>query len=250
MEVIRRQRLYEQVAAQLENMILSGQYKVKSRLPSERALAEQFGVNRLVIREALRTLETKRLIQTRSGEGTFVISATAPPDIPNILARLFAEDQLSLEVLDELLMIRRHLELAVIKSAGLLLQSAHFTHLEKCLNGFRDALMNEDKALISHYDEAFHRGIARAGSGKVLESLVSVIWDIIRKYQCFYFSHCFEPEVVLNYLQKIFESLKASRIEEAARLMENVLIYGDQEFKDLLKSKKHDFMKGGENHTS
>lgn len=78
-----------------------------------------------------------------------------------------------------------------------------------------------------------------------MESLVSVIWDIIRKYQLFYFSHCSEPEVVFNYLQETFESLKAGRIGEAVRLMENVLIYGDQEFKDLLKSKEHDFMKGG-----
>lgn len=249
MEIIRQQKLYEQVATQLEKMIVGGQYKVKSQLPSERALAEQFGVNRLVIREALRTLEAKKLIKTRMGEGTFVTRTTAPPQIPDTLLRLFAEDQLSVAALDELFMIRRHLELAVIKSAGPNLLPEHFAHLEQCLNGFHEALRNKDKTGISHHDEAFHRGIARGGSGKVLESLVSVIWDIIRKYQQFYFTHCAKPEVVLNYLQKIYENLKAGRIEEASLLMEKILIYGDEDFKALLELKEHHFMKGDEDYT-
>jgi DNA-binding FadR family transcriptional regulator len=249
MQKIKRQKLYEQVAEQLEEMIASDQFAVGARLPAERALAEQCGVNRLVIREALRTLETKRMVRTRPGEGTFVISAAPPPDIPDTLIRLFAEDQLDLEAMDELLMIRRHLELAVIKSAGPKLSAEHFAHLEQSLAGFREGLNDQDPAAISRYDEAFHRGIARAGSGKVLESLVGIIWDIIGKYQKFYFTYCRSPEEVLHYLQQILESLQAGRVSEAARLMEKVLVYGDEEFKDLLQSKQHHFTKGGESDT-
>lgn len=234
MQKIMRQRLYEQVAEQLEEMIVSEQFKVGGQLPPERTLAERFGVNRLVIREALRTLETKRMVRTRSGEGTFVTSAAPPPHIPETLTRLFAEDQLDPEAVDELFLIRRHLELAVVKSAGPRLTPEHFTYLKRCLDGFREGLRDEDPEKISRFDEDFHRGIARAGSGKILESLVGVIWEIIRKYQRFYFAHCTASEEVLNYLQKIFDHLKDGSIGEAARLMEKVLVYGDEEFKSLL----------------
>jgi DNA-binding GntR family transcriptional regulator len=151
---------------------------------------------------------------------------------------------------DELLLIRRHLELAVVKSAGPRLTPEHFAYLKRCLDGFREGLRDEDPEKISLCDEEFHRGIARAGSGKVLESLVGVIWEIIRKYQQFYFAHCAKPEEVLSYLQKIFDHLEAASVGEAARLMEKVLVYGDEEFKSLLQSKEHHFTKGGESHTS
>jgi GntR family transcriptional regulator len=67
--------LYGQVEFALRNKILSGQYELGEKLPSENELAERFGVSKITIRHALARLEADRLITRKSGKGTFVAEA-------------------------------------------------------------------------------------------------------------------------------------------------------------------------------
>ena len=78
MKVARIRKAYEQVADQLLSMINSGELKPGDRLPSEAALAADFGVSRTTVREALRILATRNLIQTRKGMagGHFIVAPT------------------------------------------------------------------------------------------------------------------------------------------------------------------------------
>jgi DNA-binding FadR family transcriptional regulator len=63
----RSKRAFEDVEEQIRQAILSGRLREGERLPSERALAEQFEAGRLTIREALRTLETKGFLKIKKG---------------------------------------------------------------------------------------------------------------------------------------------------------------------------------------
>lgn len=74
---INRQNAAEAVFEDLRGAIESGELSLGTRLPSEAALAERYGVSRPIVREALRSAQTLGLTQTRTGSGTFVI-ATAP----------------------------------------------------------------------------------------------------------------------------------------------------------------------------
>jgi GntR family transcriptional regulator, transcriptional repressor for pyruvate dehydrogenase complex len=78
MKVERIRKAYEQVADQLLHMINSGELKPGDRLPSEAELAADFGVSRTTVREALRILATRNLIQTRKGMagGHFIVEPT------------------------------------------------------------------------------------------------------------------------------------------------------------------------------
>ena len=78
MKVARIRKAYEQVADQLLSMINSGELKPGDRLPSEAELAADFGVSRTTVREALRILATRNLIQTRKGMagGHFIVEPT------------------------------------------------------------------------------------------------------------------------------------------------------------------------------
>jgi len=69
---VRAQRLYEQIAEQIEDFIRANRLGLGDRLPSERELAEQFDVSRPSVREAMIALETAGLIEVRTGDGTFV----------------------------------------------------------------------------------------------------------------------------------------------------------------------------------
>ena len=72
---VKVQRLYLQVADQLMELIRGGSLKSGERLPSERDLAEQFGVSRPTIREAMIALEIAGLVEIRSGSGVYVLEA-------------------------------------------------------------------------------------------------------------------------------------------------------------------------------
>lgn len=67
-----RSALFEQVASQLEELILAGKVAIGSKLPAEGALAIQFGVSRPVIREALAQLRDRGLTETVNGSGTYI----------------------------------------------------------------------------------------------------------------------------------------------------------------------------------
>lgn len=69
---VRQRRLADDIVAQLEAMILEGTFKVGERLPAERALAEQFGVSRPSLREAIQKLVAKGLLTSRHGGGNYV----------------------------------------------------------------------------------------------------------------------------------------------------------------------------------
>src|ERR671925_600852 len=77
-EQVRRQpRLSDKVAEMMLNTILSRRLTVGDRLPSERELGEQFGVSRTVVREAVRALVAKGVIEVRSGSGLRVAAVNA-----------------------------------------------------------------------------------------------------------------------------------------------------------------------------
>lgn len=66
------------IAGALAERLLSGEFAAGSRLPSERRLAVEFGASRPMVREALRSLVERGLIDVEAGRGAFVLSTTAP----------------------------------------------------------------------------------------------------------------------------------------------------------------------------
>src|SRR6202167_5088228 len=74
---VKTSRLYEQIVKQVEESILSGQLKPGDQLPAERDLAQSFGVSRTAVREAVKTLREKGLVEAFSGRGTFVTNGTS-----------------------------------------------------------------------------------------------------------------------------------------------------------------------------
>jgi DNA-binding GntR family transcriptional regulator len=64
--------IYRRIASRLESEIVEGKLKVGDKLPSERAMAEQLGISRMTARQALRHLTAKGMLETRTGQGTYV----------------------------------------------------------------------------------------------------------------------------------------------------------------------------------
>src|ERR1035438_578811 len=76
-KVVRTSRLYEQIVQQIEESVLKGTLKPGDQLPAERELAQQLGVSRTAVREAVKTLREKGLVEAYSGRGTFITDGTS-----------------------------------------------------------------------------------------------------------------------------------------------------------------------------
>ena len=76
-KVVRSSRLYEQIVQQIEDSIMKGTLKAGDQLPSERELALKFGVSRTAVREAVKSLHEKGLVEAYSGRGTFITNGTS-----------------------------------------------------------------------------------------------------------------------------------------------------------------------------
>jgi len=76
-KVVQTSRLYEQIVQQIEDSIMQGALKPGDQLPAERELAQQFGVSRTAVREAVKTLREKGLLEAYSGRGTFITDGTS-----------------------------------------------------------------------------------------------------------------------------------------------------------------------------
>ena len=76
-KVVQTSRLYEQIVRQIEDSILKGDLKEGEQLPPERDLALQFGVSRTAVREAVKTLREKGLVEAYPGRGTFITNGTS-----------------------------------------------------------------------------------------------------------------------------------------------------------------------------
>lgn len=78
--------LYLQIAGGLLGQIEAGELAPGDRLPPERELSEQLGVNRMTLRQAFRVLETQGLLERRRGDGTYIASPKIEREINQLVA--------------------------------------------------------------------------------------------------------------------------------------------------------------------
>lgn len=145
-------RLSEEVSADLEARIQRGDYAPGAQLPTEKVLAETFGVSRAVVREAIARLKADGLIETRQGSGAFV---TENPKSLNF--RLSASGESALLHIFEL---RTMVEATVAELAARRRTDADVEVMRQCLDRMEVALSSEADG--SEADDDFHLAIASA----------------------------------------------------------------------------------------
>lgn len=168
-EKMNKKLLGVQVEEELMNFILGEPVEVGRKIPNEFELAEKFGVGRSTIREAVKGLVTKGILEVRRGAGTYVVSTSTSEEDPLGLARLGDRYKLALELLD----VRMMLEPEIAAMA-----CGHITQEEKAR---LEQLCNEVEQLyrsgINHAskDVEFHTHIAKCSGNRVVEILIPVI---------------------------------------------------------------------------
>jgi len=159
--------LTDEAITKLRNMIQSGDLPPGARLPPENQLAAQMGISRSGVREAVKVLESARVLDVRRGDGTYVTSLA-----PKLLLEGvgFAVELLQGETLLEVMEVRRLLEPAATGLAARRVSDAQLEELAAALQDMRDAASDPETLLRA--DVAFHR-IVIASTGD--ETLISLL---------------------------------------------------------------------------
>ena len=170
---IKKTRIAEEVADRIRVLMLDGTFAAREPLPSERHLAERFGVSRGSIRDALRTLETIGLVETRHGQGTFPLELS----VDRLVAPLASVMSYRADLQDELLDVRRMFEPAVARVAALRASAEDVAELQKILEAQRLKLKTGQSAISE--DTAFHAILARATRNRVVMSIMATLNDLL-----------------------------------------------------------------------
>jgi GntR family transcriptional repressor for pyruvate dehydrogenase complex len=179
-KTIQRERVHAIVASSIEAQILSGSIRVGDKLPSEGAIAKEFGVSTRSVREAIQTLETKGLVQRRHGGLTTVIRANVDEYLETLATTIrlkFANDP---EYLFQLMAARRMLEAEVAQ--GIDRQSSDaLVEVESALKAMEMAAKSNDKDSFIRADAQFHYSVIRLGNNNVITTIYDNLFGLINE---------------------------------------------------------------------
>ncbi|HEU4657489.1 MAG TPA: FCD domain-containing protein [Capillimicrobium sp.] len=171
-----------QVREQLEQAIARGDYAPGDRLPSERELSEMFGVSRVSIREALRSLEAVGLVEVRHGAGTIVLDSSqrATRDLSRWMRANRGE------VL-ELLRVRAALDELAAAEAAERQDESDLAAIRAAQDAFAEAAEAEDRGRLSDLDMAFHLAVAQASGSQLLANLLTELHGHLAESRAVFF---------------------------------------------------------------
>lgn len=203
---LRRRKLYEEIAAELERRIHAGDYAPGDRLPSERRLMEEFGVGRPAVREALFALEKMGLVAIRSGEPARVTSPT-----PEVLIRELAGAVRSLmttrEGVSSFQNARVLMEVALVRHAARHATPGEVSALREALDANRAALGDRDR--FSATDNAFHARIVAVARNPVIDAAYAGLSEWLFEQRRIAMLYPGSPQRAVDAHTRIFEAIAA-----------------------------------------
>ncbi len=213
----KQSRVFQDVVAQIQGAILDGKLKVGEKLPPERELGEMLGTSRGTLREALRILEQKGLIEIRLGvNGGAVVRAATSDHMSESLALLIQSQEVSLEELSE---FREGVEGIVTGLAAQRVTNADIKKLislrEKAAKYYKQGVKSWDDFV--GVDEQLHMMLARISGNLLYRFILETVHDNIHRYYDKYLKVS-DRELEVNYkdLCDIIEAVIERRPEEAA----------------------------------
>lgn len=175
-KVVRTSRLYEQIVQQIEASVLDGSLKPGDQLPAERELAQKLGVSRTAVREAVKALREKGLVEAYSGRGTFITDGTTQAARQSFDLMVKVGQQEGVPHLAELRLI---LEPGIAALAATRVEEEHLSAMREAV-----AVMDRSQKDPDAYIEAdldFHLALAEAAANPLILSLIDSIVGLLRE---------------------------------------------------------------------
>lgn len=226
---VRQRRLSDDIVEQLERMILEGTLRAGERLPAERALAEQFGVSRPSLREAIQKLTAKGLLISRQGGGNYVVESLGSTFSDPLLHLL----ESSSDAQRDLLEFRHTLEASCAYYAAIRATDVDRARLREAFDALQDCYARVDevsRAEEGAADANFHLAIAEASHNAVLLHTIRGLFDLLRRNVVtniggMYKQRSETRDMLINQHRELYLAIIEGRADDAREVSSRHLLY-------------------------
>lgn len=208
---VKRANITEQVFEQMKKQIVTGKWVAGDKLPSENELSETFGVSRVTVRQALQKLTALGLVETRTGEGSF-ISSSPGGMLNSMLPLAYLGEHSILQVLE----FRKVIE---TETAGLAAQKATESDIENLSDILQQMKQyKDDKTRFAKLDLDFHFAIAKMTQNDLIISIHTILKDVLSSSMKGIVGHL-GHEVGIRYHEKLIKSISLNDYERTKGIM-------------------------------
>lgn len=166
---VNKKLLASQVEDELMEYILKTPVNAGEKIPNEYELAEKYGVGRSTIRETVKSLVSKGILEVRRGDGTYVISTNTPEEDPFGLSRFTDKYELALELFEVRLMLEPEIAALAAQKAGAKEKKEIMELCDEVEKLYRAGKNHTQK------DLEFHTALAKASGNRIVETLIPTI---------------------------------------------------------------------------
>ncbi|MEE8593612.1 MAG: FadR/GntR family transcriptional regulator [Candidatus Bipolaricaulota bacterium] len=210
-EKVRPQKVSAIAAEQIVDAIQRGDYPVSSKLPSEFELAEQMGVSRPSIREALSALQATSIIESRPGSGNYVLRKPSSSEERDTV-HLIESETGCLEVMEARGVLEPPIAALVAEKAT----ADNLTRLKELIDEMREYAAQDDFDSYFEADKKFHIALADASGNALVKSALSPLLDTMdhRVYREFtrhyYLKNVDDMQHVVDLHHEILDAIEAN----------------------------------------
>jgi GntR family transcriptional regulator, transcriptional repressor for pyruvate dehydrogenase complex len=218
-KLVRTSRLYEQIVQQIEESIVKGDLKPGDQLPAERELALRFGVSRTAVREAVKALREKGLVEAYSGRGTFITDGTthAVRQSLDLMVKIGQPDGST-----HLAEVRAILEPEIAALAATRIQESELATMREAVAVMDRAGQDPDAYIEADLD--FHLALAEGAANPLILSLLDSIVGLLREQRLRIFRVPGGPERGQVHHKRILEAVERRDPEKAREAMRGHLL--------------------------
>jgi GntR family transcriptional repressor for pyruvate dehydrogenase complex len=214
-KLIKRRKLYEQIAELIEEEIARGEIRPGEQLPSERDIMAKYGVGRAAVREALFALAKMGLIAISSGERARVIEPSPAVLVQELsgAARLFLSSEEGIRHFQE---ARRVFESALARRAAEIATPADIEVIRAALEANRAAT---ETRRFEETDVAFHRTIAQVGGNPIFPAISDGLTEWLLEQRRGTSQVPKAAQIAVEWHERIFEAIARHDPDAAAGAM-------------------------------
>jgi GntR family transcriptional repressor for pyruvate dehydrogenase complex len=208
---IRRSLLYEEVVERLREFIDVNELKPGDRLMPERELAEQLGVSRTSVRQAITALRVLGILEVRPGEGAYLLTTA---DLIPSLALEVLESEADHPMIWE---VREAVETQAARLAAGRRSAEDLERMEAALVAMQESISGGGEGVAG--DRRFHEAVLQASHNPLLQRLFGQLADAIERTSLGSLGYKGQPPKSLQAHRRILEAIRDQSVEEAGRLM-------------------------------
>jgi GntR family transcriptional repressor for pyruvate dehydrogenase complex len=214
-KVVQTSRLYEQIVRQIEESVLQGTLKEGDQLPAERELAQQFGVSRTAVREAIKALHEKGLVDAFPGRGTFIANSNSN-SMRQSLDRILKSG--TSDGAAHLVEIREILEPEIAALAATRADDQDLATMREAVSVMDNARHDADAFIEADLD--FHLSLAEAAANPFVLSLIDSIVGLLREQRMRIFYVDGGPERGQVHHKRILDAMERRDLRGAREAMQ------------------------------